>query len=1171
MKIIQYRIWGLVVGLLLCYGAGAQEDTIISNSRTYTAKLTVEKYDTLLLDSLTLYAPSVRIFYNKNKLDTTYYRIANNMILWKKELPSGDFFIKYKVLPFNLAAKSQHKDTTWIGRAVDDPNYVNKIFQYNPNDNRGKLITNSGLDYAGSYSRGVSFGNSQDVVLNSSFNMQLSGNLGDGVEIVAAISDNNVPIQPQGNTQQIQEFDKIFIQLRKNNTSLTAGDYELRRPDSYFINYYKKLQGLTLATAIPEFYNGKLTTSASVAISRGKFARNIITAIEGNQGPYKLKGANGEQFIIVLAGTEKVFIDGRLVDRGQNQDYIIDYNRGEITFTPNLLITKDIRIQVEFEYNDLNFNRSLYAVNTGYLTDKLKLNFNIYSEQDGKTSTTQGQLTEAQQQALANIGDDVGNSFFTGIDSTGFDPERVLYKLIDTTVNGITYDSVVVYSTNTDSALYQVRFSEIIGGKGNYIRLPSSANGTVFGWVAPNPITGEPSGTHEPVIQLVAPSKRQLYALGMEYQLSKTANLQTELTISNRDLNRLSALDGSDNIGVGAKVIVENTKPINKEKGINLTTTADYEFVTDNFSPINPYRGREFSRDWNSNNLGATNEHIGSASVGLTQRKFGSVNYRLSTFLKDSLYTGIRHFANARMNNNGWNVSLEGNLTTAVSSIENSQFFRPKINISKKVEQLNGVEIGVYGEREQNQRRVINRDTLLASSFFYDMGKVFVRLPSSNNFQLTADYTHRIDYAPIVDNFTRATVGDAVNLTGIWNQRDSLNRYNSRLNWNVTYRNLSITDTLLTNQEAQETYLGRIAYDFTAGKGFVRLSTVYQINSGQEQKVQFNYVEVDAGQGTYTWIDRNSDGIKQLDEFEIAIYQDQADHIRLITFTDEFIRSNKVEFNQSLIFNPKALWFKEKGLKKFVSKFSTQSNIQINRKVKDVAGISPWNPLELDIADTALVALNSNTRNALFFNRIHPVFGAEIGTLSSGNRVVLTSGYESRALEEQYIRVRWNISKQINLRVDGRLGKKENDSEFFNSRDYALAYEEFSPELTTQFQQNFRLILKYNYTNSQNTIGENLEKATTNDFSTEFTYNQLSKSSVRLKFTYASVQFNAATNTPVAFAMLEGLLPGRNFLWNLTFRRTLAKNVELNMTYEGRKNGDRKIVHLGRASVRAMF
>ena len=102
-------------------------------------------------------------------------------------------------------------------------------------------------------------------------------------------------------------------------------------------------------------------TKGSFAISRGKFARQTLPTKEGNQGPYRLQGNNGERFIIVLAGTERVLFNGTLLKRGFDYDYVIDYNRAEITFSPTRVIARDSRVIMEFEYTDISYLRSLYA------------------------------------------------------------------------------------------------------------------------------------------------------------------------------------------------------------------------------------------------------------------------------------------------------------------------------------------------------------------------------------------------------------------------------------------------------------------------------------------------------------------------------------------------------------------------------------------------------------------------------------------------------------------------------------------------------------------------------------------------------------------------------------------------------------------------------------------
>ena len=1126
----------------------------------------------LVLDSLTILPESLEIRDDQGVLiKKSDYVLIKNELFWASSNKPKRLKIDFRVLPYDLYKPYRHLDTAKI-EIDNNGEYIGYIFS--PYESQKGLIGFQGLDYNGSFARGISFGNNQNLVLNSSFNLQLAGNLGDDVEILAAISDNNIPLQPEGNTQQLQEFDKIFIQLKKGNSSLTAGDYELARPNSHFMNYFKKLKGATAENTWEINDKSSFRTKTSVAIARGKFARNIVTSKEGNQGPYQLEGAEGERFIIVLAGTEKVFLDGELLKRGLEEDYIIDYNRADVLFTNKRLITKDSRLIIEFEYAVQNYTRSLYAVNTEYTTEKLRLYLNVYSEQDSKNSGGATDLDSLQKSILIEAGDNPDNATAPGIDSLQeFNQFRVSYKEIDTIYisNGVPDTAVIyIYSTNPDSARFSANFIEVSFGNGDYIIDNSTAaNGRVYRWVAPDPISGARQGNYNLGRKLIAPNKQALYTFGGAYQISKNSSILTEVAFSNNDLNRFSTIDSDDDTGIAVFSQFKNTKALGKKDNWTLDTQIGYEFVQKNFRALNPYRNAEFTRDWNisSQDVEKAREQIGKGGFTITKKNLGSFSYEFSGFLRNSLYTGTKHFSRFNIKKDGFVFDLQGSLLNTDATDERSSFFRPKIDFSKTFKKLDNWKIGVYGEREKNDRFSNTSDTLSPQSFYYDLYKIYLESQQNENLSVGVNYKQRFDYAPVDKDFLQNTIAEEFNVNGNWKQSKA-----SNLRWNLSYRKLTIADSSLTNLEPQETFLGRLEHSLSLFKGAIRSSTNYEIGSGQERKQEFQYLEVAPGEGVYTWIgDLNEDGVPQVNEIEEAVFQNDANIIRISIFTDEFIRTNNVSLNQSLRIDPRSLWYQKKGSKKFFSKFSIQSTLRIVRKTKQADDIAAWNPFQLNIADTSLVSTTSGIRNTLFFNQGDQKYDLQLGMFDNKNKVVLTTGFESRLNTEQFFKTRWNITKKISNIISFERGNRKNDSEFFNNRDYDIEFYRIEPQFTFLPAKNFRNILTYKFQNSENVLPKGGEKAIIHDFKLETTFNQSSKTSFRTSFSYVKINFDGMANSSLEFAMLEGLRNGENFLWDFSFDRRLAKSIQMVLSYEGRKSGVANIVHVGRAQVRATF
>lgn len=1133
-----------------------------------------------LLDSLTVVPGSLSIRHTSGSpISPDQYQLHGRYLSWI-QMPGDSVWLRYRVLPFDLLATSQLLDSSILVR--DEAGLL--IGGYDPYQRSDIFDSDGRVNYRGSFSRGISIGNRQDLVLNSAFNLQLEGELGNGIQVLAAITDESLPIQPEGNTQQLREFDRIFIQLSRDRTSLTAGDYELRQPQGYFMRYFKKLEGATLRTTTGAETNqdgGVLETRASIAVARGQFVRQTIDPIEGNQGPYRLRGNGEQRFLVVLAGTERIYLNGELLERGQDADYVIDYNLAELTFTTRRLITRDSRIVAEYEFSDQRYLRTLYALDNRYEQGNWTVYANLLSQQDSKTATGDLLLTDEQRRRLAEAGDSPSDSLVSSIELLeGRSDQRATYVLVDTLIPCSGERTVFLrYTTETAGELYVARFSDLGPGGGDYEIDPTTlANERVYRYVAPDPVTCASQGRFAPLSQLVAPELQRLLTVGTALKTEGGA-LRVEAAQSSQDLNRFSSLDSDDDQGLALRLDAHQEFLLGADSTAwSLTPRFSLEWVEANYRSINPYRSPDFLRNWNlSDRLGASDldqrtEQLVIAGLGLQHREWGNLDYEYSRFDRRAVYLGQRHAVQGQLERSGWRLAGGASLlenrtsagpTQAGSTTENGRFWRPQLQLSKNWSRY---QLGASFQAETSERFIGQTDSLAPTSFaFKQYSLELASLPTEGRFDFSLEARQRTDWQGLGGLLSEVTRANELELNGNLTSSEQL-----QLGGNFSYRRLRVKERDLVGQTPGQTFLGRIDIRARLFGNSLRSQTAYTLGSGQEPRVDFQYLYVGPGLGQYIWLDSlyNNDGRIQQNEMEIAPFTDQADYVRVSIFTDEFIRTDNAGLNQSLQWDGSRLWSDPKGWQKLVKRLQLQASITIDRKTRQADGIQSWNPLQLNISDTALVSLSSGSRQALFFNRNHAKYDFQISQNDLRRRQVLTTGFESSRRQEWEARLRYRPVTALSLEAVGRSGQRSADSEFFNNKDYEINFYSLGPEVDWQPGQDFRFKSSLQLGEEQNQLltGNN-EKSQRTEW--ELTGNFRRWLDLRLR--YVKIDLEGDARSPVGFALLNGLQVGQNWLWTVNATRQLGQYLQLTLSYEGRQTGMAPTVHIGRAQVTAIF
>ncbi|MCB0751137.1 MAG: hypothetical protein KDC52_06665, partial [Ignavibacteriae bacterium] len=426
-------------------------------------------------------------FENQYELSSVFIEpLSEEIKLGKRTLTKNDYHLEVKTNTISLSDSLtysifdtllvQYRTRDFKLRKIYRNRSLVKYYDNNLNEYIGKVknesvdlstkaILGKDLQSSGTLLRGFTFGTNKDLQVSSGLRLQLAGKISEEIEIVAALTDENTPIQPEGNTERLEELDKVFIEIKHPNANAIFGDYNLTQRVGEFGRVDRKLQGV-IGNFNFENYGGGI----SFASSKGKFNTMQFNGIDGVQGPYRLTGADGENDIIVIAGSEKVFLDGRELKRGENNEYTIEYANGEITFTPKILITSLSRIIIDYEYTNRQYQRNVIDANAfgKFFDNKLKITINAYQEGDNRNNPIDLTLSENDENILRESGDNPLLASQSGVVELSGDSLGI-YSAIDTVFSGTPY-TIYIYSPGENTAKFVVTFSFIGNNKGDYKR-----------------------------------------------------------------------------------------------------------------------------------------------------------------------------------------------------------------------------------------------------------------------------------------------------------------------------------------------------------------------------------------------------------------------------------------------------------------------------------------------------------------------------------------------------------------------------------------------------------------------------------------------------------------------------------------------------------------------------
>jgi hypothetical protein len=1022
------------------------------------------------------------------------------------------------------------------------------------------------LSKSGSISRGFLVGSNRDLTLSSGFRLQMAGKLSDDIDIVAALTDENTPIQPQGNTQTLQEIDNVFVEIKSPSYTATLGDFQFSARSGEFVNVNRKLQGARIQ-ADHRSADPSTTVQVTGATSRGKFNTNQFPGIEGVQGPYRLTGKNNERAIIIIAGSEKVYVDGTVMLRGENNDYTIEYGSAELTFTTRRLITGASRIVIDFEYSDRQYTRNFIGVDAGSkVSNAVELRVNYFREGDDQDAPIDISLNETDKAVLREAGNNTAATtgvIMVGRDSLGIGKGN--YRGIDTTINGNSI-RMYVWEQNTVNAIYTVSFSPVGQGNGDYRREG----------IGRYTFVGIGAGSFAPVIILPSPQLHQLYSFQSTVAPAQDLIFEGEYAASDLDRNRFSSLGDDKNTG-GAIKFAARYHPKDIAVGSLRIGSVDISFSErykqSRFISLDRTDEVEFGRKWSTDSLvtgSASDEEIREGKFSYLPSEWMVLSAGYGTLDRKGQFSSER---------------IDGAADVKLPDLPHAKYYVELIRGDQKQQVLSNEWIRHNGvieyvlpnivpafQFEKEHRAVIggDADSLFPSSYAFERYAPKVTIRDLWGFDASTEFEWRND--------------DAVNAGTLVPQSNSLTQqysvamkefHNLSASTIVTLREKTYARAFQANNQNQQTTLIKVQSRYRPFSHGLDIDLLYDAATQRTAKLERYFYKVRKGEGQYSWTDANGNGIIDVsDEREFVPDRYDGEYVALTLNSETLVPVITVKASSRVKISPEKIIASPSTVaERLVSAVSTETFFRLEERSMepDVRKIYMLDMNALLNPATTLMGYQFFQQD-LFLFEYRPEYSFRFRYNQRTGLSQFASGNEKNYSRERSLRSRFQLSDDISNQTDIIL---KNDNALSSSqinRSRTIESVSLVTDLSYRPEPQMEVGMKIETSQGDDKAGAAPVTSNYNGQTVRLVYGFLGNGQVRSEFSREEVLLqNRFVGYDPPYELTAGRDFGKNYLWSISSEYRMGGNVQFSLLYSGRTTARSTVVHTGRMEVRAFF